>query len=184
MTILGVTASSILKEVGSFDSISTATGTGSSGTITFSSLPTTYTHLQIRYVGRVTNADTGENLFIQFNSDTGTNYTWHYVEGTPGAPTTSGSTNATRILSGRLSAANAAANIMGVGIIDILDYRNTSKNKTVKTESGQDRNSVGQKRWDSGVWRSTSAITSITLINGSGTNFTTASVFALYGIEA
>ena len=170
-------------DFGAFESIATTLGTGSSATISFSSIPATYKHLQIRFIARVTNADTANNQFLQFNSDTGANYSWHLIEGDGAAATSNGLANYNYTFAGRVSAATAAAGIMGVGIIDILDYANTNKYKTIKTLSGQDRNGGGVARFDSGNWRNTAAITSIQLINSSTTNYTTDSQFALYGIK-
>jgi hypothetical protein len=168
---------------GAYESIASASGTGSSATITFSSIPSTFVALQLRFVGRVTNADTADNLFLQFNSDTGSNYSWHYLEG-DGATVTAGATaNATKILSGRVAAATATAGIVGAGIIDIHNYASSTQNKTVRTLTGIDRNGSGNMRMDSGLWRSTSVVTSIQITNGSGTNFTTDTVIGLYGIK-
>lgn len=167
----------------SFEPIATLLGTGASATISFTSIPATYKHLQIRFIARVTDTDTANNQFVQFNSDTASNYSWHYLEGDGAAVATGGLANQSKMLAGRVSAANATAGIMGVGFIDILDYANTNKYKTIRTLSGQDRNGAGVVRLDSGNWRSTNAITSIQLINSSSTNFTTDSQFALYGIK-
>lgn len=183
MPILGIIASSRLAAVGDYNSIATAVGTGSSGTITFSSIPSTYTHLQIRYIGRVTNSDTADNIFMQFNSDTGSNYAWHYLLGDGASTATSGASSQSKILSGRVSAATATADIVGVGVIDVLDYVNTNKYKTVRVLTGQDRNGGGVATLHSGLWMNTGAVSTITITNGSATNFTTASTFALYGIK-
>jgi hypothetical protein len=157
-------------------------GTGSSATISFTSIPQNYSSLQIRFIGRVTNADTGENLFLQFNSDTASNYSWHYFEGDGATVTAGGAATQAKSLSGRLSAASATSGIMGAGIIDIHNYASTTQNKTIRVFTGLDRNGSGNMRLDSGNWRSTSAITSIQITNGSSTNFTTDSTFALYGM--
>jgi hypothetical protein len=169
--------------VGAYDSIATAVGTGSSGTITFSSIPSTYTHLQIRYIGRVTNSDTADNIFVQFNSDTGSNYAWHYLQGDGASVAASGATSQSKILSGRVSAATAGSDVMGGGVLDLLDYANTNKYKTLRTLTGQDRNGGGVIVMTSGLWQNTAAVSTITITNGSATNFTTTSQFALYGIK-
>ena len=157
-------------------------GTGSSATISFTSIPQTYSSLQIRFIGRVTNADTGENLFLRFNSDSGSTYAWHYIEGDGGTTYNGGAATQTRMLSGRLSADSAASGIVGAGIIDIHNYSTTNQNKTIRVFTGLDRNGSGNVRMDSGFWQNTAAVTSIQLTNGSGTNFTTNSTFALYGM--
>jgi hypothetical protein len=111
------------------------------------------------------------------------NYAWHYLLGDGSSVATSGVGSQTRILSGRVSAATAGADIMGVGIIDVLDYSNANKNKTVRVLTGQDRNGGGVITLHSGVWLNNTAISSITITNGSATNFTSTSNFALYGIK-
>lgn len=167
---------------GSFESIATATGTGSSGTITFSSIPSTYQHLQIRAISRDTGSATAAHM--RFNSDSGTNYSLHRLTGNGSTVSAAGFTSQTEItLTYIATDSSYAANIMGVGLIDIHDYASTTKNKTVRYFTGRDNNSTnGQISLQSSVWLSTSAITSITLIPV-GTAFTTSSTFALYGIK-
>jgi hypothetical protein len=169
---------------GSYDAIGTATGTGSSGTITFSSIPSTYKHLQIRALGRSSYAGTNVQIAMRFNSDSASNYSTHYLVGVgSGSGTSSGTANTTYIEGGQMAGANLLASTYGVTIIDILDYQNTNKNKTSRSLSGFDENGSGQVIFSSGAWRnSASAISSITLIAGAG-NWTTATQFDLYGIK-
>ena len=171
-------------DFGAFESIATTLGTGSSATISFSSIPATYKHLQIRFIARVANADTGNNQFVQFNSDTAANYSWHIMEADGSTVTANGFASQSKMIAGRISANTATAGVMGIGIVDILDYANTNKYKTIKTLTGQDRNGGGVVRLDSGNWRNTDAITSIQFSNSSSTNYTTDTQFALYGIKA
>jgi len=156
-------------------------GTGSAGNITFSSIPQTYKHLQIR----VTSRDTGTAsvAYMRLNSDSGTNYSLHRLTGTGSAVTASGFASQTEVVLTYIATDSSyAANIMGVGLVDIHDYASTTKNKTVRYFCGRDNNSTnGQISLQSSVWLSTSAITSITLIPG-GTAFSTTSTFALYGM--
>ena len=79
--------------------ISTATGTGSSGTITFSSIPSTYKHLQIRYAVIATPSN-GPVTSLRFNGDTATNYTMHYVESNNSSVVSNNSTSRTNIVIG------------------------------------------------------------------------------------
>jgi hypothetical protein len=178
MPILGITASSILKETSSYESIATATGTGSSDTITFSSIPGTYKHLQIRSIA---GDGAGNIINLRFNSDTGSNYAHHRLLGTGGSETCTGAATQTEILA--VAYARGTSSNMGVSIIDIVDYGSTSKYKTVRSFNGYNINGSGQCFLSSGLWQSTSVITSITLINNGAANFTTASTFALYGIK-
>lgn len=157
----------------SYESIATATGTGSSGTITFSSIPSGFKHLQIRVSA---NTGTAPAVTIRFNSDTGTNYTNHAIYGdgaTAGALGTA-STSSTTV-------ANLTASYYGVAIIDLLDPFSTSKYKTIRSFLGYDANGSGAVYIRSGVWMSTSAVTRIDI--AASDNFTTASTFALYGIK-
>ena len=170
----------------SYESIATATGTGSSGTITFSSIPATYSHLQIRCIART---DTGFGTdYIQFrlNSDTGSNYTYHGLEGDGASAAAFAGTAQTVALTTNITGSAATANAMGAAIIDILDYASTSKYKTVRTIGGQDQNSLGntgQIRLISNLWLSTSAINSITFTSYRSASWTTSTTFALYGIK-
>ena len=162
----------------SFDSIASATGTGSSTIITFSSIPGTYKHLQIRFFGRTTTGTSA--LSMTFNGSGGTNYARHYLVGTGSSVAASGAADTAQIYTGY---AINDTNIGGVGIIDIHDYASTTKNKTVRSFTGNDTNtpSNDEVRLSSGVWKNTSAITSITFT--STDNFATNATFALYGIK-
>jgi hypothetical protein len=174
----------------SYESIASATGTGSSGTITFGSIPSTYKHLQIRGICRDTNTLAGaviQPFYMRFNSDTGNNYADHTLFGDgSGAFASLRDTSATYITLYNTNANGAiAANIMGVSITDIHDYTSTSKNKTIRWFSGMDDNAGNTESrvtLGSGLWmNSSNAVTSITLTAVS--NFATTTQFALYGIK-
>lgn len=166
---------------GSFESIATATGTGSSGTITFSSIPGTYQHLQLRYFALSTSGTGG--LQLNVNSDTASNYARHQLSADGSSVSAFGAAN--------VSAWYVEPSGFGiqdvqpaVGIIDIHDYSNTSKFKTMRCVAGIDINgSGGGIILRSCLWRSTNAITSITLALNAGQSFTTSTRFALYGIK-
>ena len=182
--ILGIWASAQqLRFGGSYESIATVTvGSGGSSTITFSSIPSTYTHLQIRCIARHTGADTDNNIYIQYNSDTASNYSNHFLRGNGAIVDAGGAANTANPYVLRVSGASSSANIFGVGVVDILDYANTNKFKTVRSLTGHDQNGSGVVFFNSSNWRSTSAITSITLF-GIGFNIAQYSQFALYGIK-
>jgi hypothetical protein len=173
----------------SYESIATVTvGSGGQSTITFSSIPSTYKHLQLRIAA---STDRGtfalDNVFVTLNSDTNANYSHHFLQGDGSSASAGASANTTDVRSGSLPS-SAAANVFGVSIFDILDYKNTDKYKTIKSLSGFDLNGTvsgigGFLQFYSGNWRSTSAINSITLNRQSGTNFIQHSSFALYGIK-
>lgn len=182
MRIIGVTASSY-ESYTAFESIATATGTGSSGTITFSSIPSTYQHLQLRWVSRSSRAVTADNMRISFNGATST-YADHILYGDGATAAAAGQTALTYItLQDATTGASATASIMGVGLLDIHDYASTTKAKTIRSIHGNDRNGAGVIALSSGLWTTTSAINSISIVVGSTGNFTTSSTFALYGIK-
>ena len=171
-----------------FESIASATGTGSSGVITFSSIPQTYKHLQIRAISRQNSSGSAsQDGWFRFNGDTSTsNYYDHWVEATGAAVQAGdgGGGNAYTILHRMTQGSAAASNMMGVVIVDIHDYSSTSKNKTIRYFSGVEDNNTIYSTLDigSGLWANTAAITSMTITIATD-NYNTQSVFALYGIK-
>ena len=174
--VAGITGSGGAS-LSSFESIASGNGTGSSGTITLSSIPSTFKHLQLRILVAATSGDCG----IRVNSDSGNNYARHVLRGSG-----SGSGSAFGVAS-----TDVAANLFpggvfttpSVAIIDILDYASTSKYKTFRIFSGQDyATSSGYLEIDSGLWMNTAAITSISVINV-GTSWNTNTRVSLYGIK-
>ena len=167
----------------SYESIQTVTLSSSQANITFSSIPATFKHLQIRGISRSTDgggADVTGRL--QFNSDTATNYSTHRLygygssAGADAASTTNGISFASVLADG-----NPASCFSGL-VCDILDYKDTNKYKTTRSLSGGDYNTGGMMYLTSGNWRSTSAVTSILLFPSSG-DWKQYSSFALYGIK-
>jgi hypothetical protein len=186
MPILGIMASQISGHLwqpeGAYDSLATVTvPSGGVASITFAGIPSTYKHLQIRYFSRDNAAGGNNNLLVTFNNDTAGNYSWHYLTGDGSSAFAGANTSTTSILSGKVAAATAGASIFGVGVIDILDYQNTNKYKTLRALTGNDNNGSGSVFYASGLWQSTSAITSISL--SSGNTQQQYSQFALYGVK-
>lgn len=167
----------------SFFSIATTTLSSGQTTVTFSSIPQDYTHLQIRAIGRLGEATTDNNIYMQFNGDTASNYSYHYILGSGSSVGAGGVATQSNVLALRTTGASSSANMFGVGIIDILDYNNTNKFKTVRSLTGHDQNGSGFLFFESGNWRSTAAITSLTFSVGVS-NIATGSSFALYGVKA
>lgn len=177
MPILGVIASQISGHLwapsGAYDSIATATGAAS--TITFSSIPSTYTHLQLRLFMVGTNATM--DVWGRFNSDTGSNYATHRIYGDGTSAAAGGAATSSKI--DFFAWSNTQP---GVAVIDILDYANTSKYKTSRSLTGSDSNGSGYMMFTSGLWQNTSAINSITFFPQVGT-FAAGTHAALYGIK-
>jgi len=166
---------------------STTVGSGGSATVTLSSIPATYTHLQVRFIARGgrTDADTAAGgLYLQLNSSFPT--TFHQVRGSGSAVVAQGYSGGTSngFVMLWTPAANATASVFGAGIIDILDYADTNKTKVLRFLSGNDLNGSGYLGLGSTLLNSTSAITSITFgpTDGIGT-IPQHSSFALYGIK-
>jgi hypothetical protein len=166
-------------------SIATATGTGSSGIITFSSIPQEYKHLQIRGLARSTiTGDDDADFLVTFNSDTAANYSIHALRGSGSSVASTGTASTTAITIFRAGRRDtSSANTLGASIINIHDYSLTSKNKTLSAFAGNDDNdTTGDVALSTGSWMSTSAITSIEIKLASN-NWTTQTQFALYGIN-
>jgi len=183
MPILGIIASQDYNRVtSSYESIATVTvGSGGSATITFSSIPATYTHLQLRGIGR---DNLGNSVEMTFNSDTGTNYARHRLIGNGTAASATGTISLANIPLLANAGLPTAANTFGVFVIDILDYTNTNKYTTARVLSGQDINGSGGVDFTSGLWLNTNAISTITLTGASSAIFQQYSQFALYGIKS
>jgi hypothetical protein len=191
MPILGILASSFRSGAGpegAYDSLATVTvGSTAVASIDFVGIPSGYKHLQIRYISRCSRVDNGDSLGIQFNGDTGANYSRHYLDGNNSVMYAGASTSQNYCNCGYQAAANNTANSFGAGIMDILDYSSTSKAKTIRFLGGVEDNTAaaGNIAFRSGLWYATpAAITSIKLIATGGTqNFVQYSSFALYGVK-
>ncbi len=168
---------------GSYESIATNTITTSTADITFSSIPSTYTHLQIRFIAKSTNSATAaDNLAFRFNSDTGGNYTRHYLDGSGTSATAGANTGVSQVYA-TCAQTSSTPDAFGVGVLDILDYTNTNKYTTTRALSGADFNaSGGAIQFTSGLWLNTAAITTINIRALSG-NLAQYSSFALYGVN-
>jgi len=155
-----------------YEPIATTNGTGSSGTITFSSIPGIYTDIII--MGTSKGSFNDENINIRFNSDTASNYSWTLIDGNGSSATSSRGSSQTYIRGGVSGTSNSA------NIFQINNYANTT---TYKTSVSRANNTGARTRAIVGLWRSTSAINSVSLINDSG-NFSTETTFTLYGIAS
>lgn len=178
--------SGLVVDASSYESIaSTVVGAGGTANITFSSIPSTYKHLQVRIIGRTTRVATDATISFEINSDTGTTYSAHYAGGDGVSTYSSGGANRTPDYNTGclVSGSSATANIFGVSVIDFLDYADTNKYKTVRTLTGRDRNGAGDVRMASSNWRNTAAITSIKFVDSSGANLDQYTRISLYGIK-
>lgn len=180
--ILGIYASQISghlwEPAGAYDALWSTTLTASSSSIDISGIPGEYKHLQIR-ASWVKSAQA--DIYMRFNSDTGTNYSYHVVrgQGTSGVSAYGYATQSQMAIQWNGS---PDTNTPAVFIQDILDYSNTNKFKTIRTLAGFDNNTDGEVDFFSGNWRNTNAVNSISIYPASG-SFAQYSSFALYGVK-
>jgi hypothetical protein len=133
-----------------------------------------YKHLQLRLTGQpVAN---GATMWVQFNGDNASNYNHHYLYGNGSTVTSGNGATANGVLVGGVS--GFGNTIFMDAVMDILDVQSTSKNKTTRCLSG----SSTEIDLASGLWRSTAAISSLT-VYFTGTNVNTNSRFSLYGVR-
>ena len=183
--IAAIHGTGVAAVTNSYESIATVTvGSTSVSDVTFSSIPSTYKHLQIRYLAKsARSGNTLDELNLRFNGDTGTNYVEHMIMGDGGSAQSNGLTSQNNIELGEgWLGTTTAGSQFGVGVLDILDYTNTFKNTTIRVLGGLDMNGSGRVGLGSGLWLNTSAVTSITLYAQNG-NIVQYSQFALYGIK-
>jgi hypothetical protein len=153
-----------------YEPIATYTFTSSATSYTFTSIPSTYTDLVL--VANVKNTSF-EVFNLQFNGDTGSNYSWTTLQG-----------NASSATSGRTSTNNAVniglrRNGMALNVFHLNNYSNTTTYKTILAANSAVSDQI---RLHAGVWRTTSAISSIRV--GAGNSFTAGTMMTLYGITA
>jgi hypothetical protein len=159
---------------GAYDALATVTLSTATASIAFAGIPTGYKHLQIRFIAQSDYTYPVDDAYIRFNSDTGSNYASHSLQGNGSAASAGSATSATseQIAYGTVgtTSGNQTTESWGAFVVDILDYSNTNKYKTTRTISGNDCNGTGNAGLGgrvgltSGLWQSTAAITNIEII--------------------
>jgi hypothetical protein len=182
--LAGNTVWNPFEPAGAYESIGAVTvPSGGVASITFGLIPQTYSHLQIRGLHRSSNTGSSNwHALIRFNSDSGNNYTYHGLRGDGSSAIAYNAASQSfglSIISG--DDANTALS-WGGGVVDILDYSSTNKNKTIRTFTGFEENGQGMVELLSSLWMNTAAVSTVTLSISSGT-FLQNSSFALYGIK-
>lgn len=161
------------------------TADGTTGTKTFSAIPGTYRSLRLEWVGRSSQAATSTNITVQFNGDTASNYDSQLKAASATTLSASESLGATSALVGSLSAASATANYAGSGRLFINEYAGTTFFKSGQSQysyqTGTASGNLTNRAYVIG-WRSTSAITSMTVALASG-NYVSGTKLRLYGIQ-
>ena len=153
--------------------------------VTFSSIPSTYEHLQLRMSLHSDRSANQDNIGIRFNGDTGANYASHTMRGR-GTTTYAGAyTGLNQMYGWSASAANQPSTDYSVSVVDVLDYANGNKNATIRLTNATEMLTSSPYLWfTSGLWVSTAAVTSMTVVPVSGTNWTRGSEFTLYGLKS
>mgnify|MGYP003119010855 CR=1 FL=1 len=147
--------------------------------VTFSSIPATYEHLQIR--GSLRGASNG-TLAIQLNSDTGSNYSRHQIYGAGSSASTNLNAGIAFMNIAYVTWTDESSETYSAHTIDFLDYANTNKNTSVQSSWGFANDQVS---FNSQLWDDTSAVSTIKLYEaGAGANFVRGSEFTLYGIKS
>ena len=157
-----------------FEPIATQTLASAAASITFSSIAATYTDLRLIFAKPIG----GSSLLLRFNSDTATNYSWTYLVGDGASASSSYATSDTSITVGGYVLNLASGSVLGE--INIFSYAGSTY-KTALTALSHDMNGTGQVARTVGLWRSTAAITTVTI--SSGTNWPVGTTATLYGIK-
>jgi hypothetical protein len=177
---------------GSFDLLETQILSSATASVTFSSLSTyatTYQHLQLRILTRTNRSGADSDpVILQFNADTGSNYTRHALGGynfggTSAVYSNAGTSQTSIFLGEAMPVSSSTANAFGAIVSDILDPFETTKNKTVRSLPGMNA-AWSSIELRSGAWLSTSAVSSIVIKPLVGSNLVSGSRFSLYGIKA
>jgi hypothetical protein len=166
-----------------YELISTTILSGTSGSISFSSIPATYKHLQARLVLKGGASGGIKTMGYRLNSDSGNNYAAHNLSGS-GSTITSGANAPTNYMRLRIATSDVA-NAYSTHIVDLLDYTNVNKNTTARTLGGGSR---GSSSYDevglySAVWLNTAAVNTLTFFDPGSDLFAAGSRFSLYGIR-
>ena len=161
----------------------TVVGAGGVSSVVFSNIPQVYQDLQVRFIFRGTLADVNCDMFCWLNGDTTqANYGRTFLRGNGTAASAGIAAPSTAPISGTGTGSTATASMFGSGILDILDYSNSNKNKVTRAWSGEERNGAGSIWLFSTYYTLNTPITSLTLVPQSS-SFAEYSHFALYGIK-
>jgi hypothetical protein len=183
---LGILALSGVFASGAFDLLETTTLTTSASSVTFSGLGaySDYKHLQVRVIAGIDNTSTSLlDSALQFNGDTGSNYSHHFLFGNGSAVSSSALTSQVRILLGNSAAGDSpTSSLYAATVLDILDFSSNSKNTTTRAFSGG-VSSEKDVRLTSGLWQDTNPITSVLLSATAVGGYASGSRFSLYGVK-
>jgi len=161
---------------------SVTVGSGGAADIEFTSIPGTYTDLVLFFSTRTTRSAVQDAIFLRFNNDTASNYSYRFLRG-GGGSADSGSASTTFIYINQTSADTATASTFGNGFIYIPNYT-ASTNKSLSIDSvGENNAAEAYATLIAGLWSNSAAITSIKIYPETGPNFSQHSTATLYGIR-
>ena len=164
-----------------YEPIATTTLGSAASSITFSSIASSWTDLRLVLVVPAS-PDTSGNININLNSDSGSNYSFTRIAGDGTSATSSAGTNQVRFRP------SDGFNWTGSSTAPVFIESNFfsyagSTNKTVLFATSEDRNGAGSTKRIVGLWRNTSAITTIAFTTDAGTNYPVGTTATLYGIK-
>jgi hypothetical protein len=160
-----------------YDPIATTTLGSATSTITFSSIPATYTDL--RLVFTCTTAS-GVVVFIRFNGDTASNYSRVFMDGEGTAANSASTTGSTTLRP--MGNGSTSATVPTLITVDTMSYTGSTFKTSLCTFSG-DKNGSGSVSSAVAMWRSTAAINSVLIFNSGAVNFSIGTTATLYGIK-
>lgn len=168
-----------------YTQIATTTLGSAQSSVTFSSISGSYTDLVLVGIG-YNGAGDGYAPRIQFNSDTGTNYSITDLGANGSSASSARQSNQSAMLLGYVAGWDTTSTQVGMFIAHIMNYSNTTTNKTVLSRLSQADGTYPGTDGIVGLWRNTNAITSITILGDTGVSqtFASGSTFSLYGIAA
>lgn len=159
-------------------------GVGGVASVSFSSIPNTYEDLRLVIMGSTSAAVTENSINLRFNADSGANYDYQQVFAVAAVEDGFGAVAQTSIPVASLSGTTSPANAASQAVVDILSYARTVFQKNTFARYGTQRATTNTQNiiMTAGWWRSTVAITQITLTPASG-NFVEGTVVSLYGLR-
>ena len=167
-----------------YEPIASTTAAGGESTVTFDNIPGTYTDIRIAAAIKISNSG---GVTLRVNSDTGNNYSSTILYGTGSSVGSARTSSTSSIDIGTAGGTSYQTDIFTPYTWDLMSYANASVFKTVLVTMAQGHGAfggAGEISRSVGLWRSTSAITSVTFTAVTSRTFSAGSTFSLYGVKA
>lgn len=161
---------------------SNTVGAGGAASVTFSSIPSTYTDLVLKISWRTTAAVVANIGYLTFNSDT-TGYSHKFVQGNGATADSGGYTGANSKNSGIIPGSSATGNTFSNNEIYIPNYKGSNYKSYSIDSTGENNATTSYAMLLAGLWSNISAITSIKLEEQNGATISQYSTFTLYGVS-